>query len=114
MYDRNRRSTDQSEAQALRFQRDTVDIYSNSWGPGDMGWRVQGPGPLLKEVLRSGTQWVSFINHLRFLNTSPYPFVNHNFILSENYVARSVGRAPVCCAGGHGFKPRPDQHSRFK
>ncbi|XP_067034731.1 furin-like protease kpc-1 isoform X2 [Acropora muricata] len=57
MYDRNRRSTDQSEAQALRFQRDTIDIYSNSWGPGDMGWRVQGPGPLLKEVLRSGTQW---------------------------------------------------------
>ena len=23
----------------------------------------------------------------------------------------SVGRAPVCWAGGHGFEPRPDQHS---
>ena len=23
----------------------------------------------------------------------------------------SVGKAPVCRAGGRGFKPRPDQHS---
>ena len=23
----------------------------------------------------------------------------------------SFGRAPVCWAGGHGFEPRPDQHS---
>ncbi|CAH3171117.1 unnamed protein product [Porites lobata] len=56
IYTRNRRSTDRSEAQALSFQRDIVDIYSNSWGPGDMGWQVKGPGPSLKEVLEKGVQ----------------------------------------------------------
>ena len=26
-------------------------------------------------------------------------------------LVRSVGRAPVCWVGDHGFEPRPDQHS---
>lgn len=38
-----------------------IDIYSNSWGPGDMGWQVEGPGPLLTEVLRQGTRMVCVI-----------------------------------------------------
>ena len=28
-----------------------------------------------------------------------------------SFLVSSVGRAPVCWAGGRGFKPRPDQHS---
>ncbi|CAH3029089.1 unnamed protein product, partial [Porites evermanni] len=63
IYTNNRRSTDQSEALGLSFQRDIVDIYSNGWGPGDMGWQVKGPGPLLKEVLEKGAQLVSFMDH---------------------------------------------------
>ena len=31
-----------------------MDIYSNSWGPGDPGWRVQGPGRLASEALKRG------------------------------------------------------------
>ena len=33
------------------------------------------------------------------------------FYLLRILVVSSVGRAPVCWAGGHGFEPRPDQHS---
>lgn len=54
----SRRSTDQSEAKALSFKRDMIDIYSNSWGPGDMGWQVAGPGLQLKETLKEGTRLV--------------------------------------------------------
>ena len=32
-------------------------------------------------------------------------------IQSNRYLVSSVGRAPVCRAGGCGFKPRPDQYS---
>ena len=31
--------------------------------------------------------------------------------ISQKEVTTFVGRAPVCRAGGRGFKPRPDQHS---
>jgi len=40
----------------LSYKRDLIDIYSNSWGPGDRGFEVKGPGPLLKEVLENGTR----------------------------------------------------------
>lgn len=52
----NRRSTDQSESMGLSYKSDMVDIYSSSWGPGDMGWQVAGPGPRLKEALEKGTR----------------------------------------------------------
>ena len=35
-----------------------IDVYSNSWGPGDMGFEVEGPGPKLKKVLENGTRVV--------------------------------------------------------
>ena len=54
----NRRSTDQSESKGLSYKSDMVDIYSSSWGPGDMGWQVAGPGPRLKEALEKGTRLV--------------------------------------------------------
>ncbi|KAJ7361880.1 Proprotein convertase subtilisin kexin type [Desmophyllum pertusum] len=56
LYDDNIRSTDQSEARALSYKKELVDIYSNSWGPGDMGWQVEGPGPRLTEALKNGTR----------------------------------------------------------
>lgn len=56
LYSEDIRSTDKTEALALSFKRDMVDIYSNSWGPGDMGWQVTGPGPQLRQALVTGTR----------------------------------------------------------
>ena len=46
--------TDIVEAKALTFQRDYVDIYSNSWGPPDNGFLVQGPGYYSDKALKEG------------------------------------------------------------
>ncbi|PFX13061.1 Proprotein convertase subtilisin/kexin type 6 [Stylophora pistillata] len=56
LFNANDKPSDQSEASALMFRRNFIDIYSNSWGPGDMGWELEGPGPLLADVLEKGTQ----------------------------------------------------------
>jgi len=34
-----------------------------------------------------------------------------NLCAEKQTLVSSVGRAPGCCAGGRGFKSRPDQHS---
>lgn len=38
--------TDQRIANALSYQNQVNDIYTNSWGPFDDGARIEGPGPL--------------------------------------------------------------------
>ena len=35
---------DERQAKALMYNHHYIDIYSNSWGPGDMGFEVRGPG----------------------------------------------------------------------
>ena len=35
--------TDIAEARALSHEDDIIQIYSNSWGPSDLGFIVQGP-----------------------------------------------------------------------
>ena len=47
-----------------------IDVYSNSWGPGDMGFEVEGPGPKLKKVLENGTRLVGINKQL--LNEAEY------------------------------------------
>ena len=37
---------DSTEADALSFENDDIDIYSNSWGPADDGSTLEAPGPL--------------------------------------------------------------------
>jgi hypothetical protein len=32
------------KANGLKYKRDQIDIYSNSWGPLDNGYSVKGPG----------------------------------------------------------------------
>ena len=59
-------STDKSEALALVHKLDSIDIYSNSWGPGDMGWQVEGPGPLTSKALEHGIKEVSYTVVLSF------------------------------------------------
>ena len=47
---------DISEARALSFNRDYIDIYSASWGPDDNGKTVDGPGKLAGQALRDGVE----------------------------------------------------------
>ncbi len=49
------------EADALSWQNGVVHIYSNSWGPADDGYTVNGPGTLLERVLESSTREVSVV-----------------------------------------------------
>lgn len=59
MYNRNSKASDLREADALSFRSNFIDIYSNSWGLGDLGWLVKGPGPLLANALKKGILLVS-------------------------------------------------------
>ena len=64
IFGENTPSTEQLEAKALSFQRDMIDVYSNSWGPGDSGWEFTRLGPRLKETLEKGTRLVCLIRDL--------------------------------------------------
>jgi len=47
-------TTDAQEAAALSHASDSIDIYSNSWGPFDDAARLEGPGPLTLAALANG------------------------------------------------------------
>ena len=49
-------ATDMKEAKALMFNRDYIDIYSNSWGPDDRGFLVKGPGRATQGTLEEGAK----------------------------------------------------------
>ena len=42
---------DQTESEALSYENDDIDIYTNSWGPSDNGQTLDGPGPLTTAAL---------------------------------------------------------------
>ncbi|KAL9963153.1 hypothetical protein ACROYT_G032328 [Oculina patagonica] len=42
LFDDDIKSTDATESKALIHEIDSIDIYSNSWGPGDMAWQGRG------------------------------------------------------------------------
>ncbi|XP_056022514.1 furin-like protease kpc-1 [Ostrea edulis] len=48
--------SDAVEAASLSFNRTHIDIYSSSWGPGDDGRVVDGPGPLAKKAFITGIE----------------------------------------------------------
>ena len=52
-------TTDVQEAKALNYKFNDIDIYSNSWGPLDNGFAVEGPQYLTKIALKNGAQKVS-------------------------------------------------------
>ena len=58
LYDGNSKLNDEVDAKALSYKKQVIDIYSNSWGPGDIGWQVEAPGPRLKQALKNGAQMV--------------------------------------------------------
>lgn len=51
-------ATDALEAKALSYERDYIDIYSNSWGPDDKGFEVVGPDRLTQLALKDGAEKV--------------------------------------------------------
>lgn len=57
------------EATALGYRSDYVNVYSNSWGPPDDGYYVEGPSPLVQSVLQSNVQQVGG-HYLEYLTAS--------------------------------------------
>ena len=51
-------STDIQEAVALNYKYNNIDIYSNSWGPYDKGFTVEGPRILTRMALENGVNKV--------------------------------------------------------
>ena len=49
-------TTDIREANALSHERQSIDIYSNSWGPSDNGMTLKGPEPLMLAAMEAGAQ----------------------------------------------------------
>ena len=47
------------EASPLGYKNDLIQVYSNSWGPSDSGFLVDGPGPLLKQTFETAVRTVS-------------------------------------------------------
>lgn len=47
---------DETEASALTYRQDVIDIYSNSWGPDDTGYMLDGPRVLGTAALAQGTR----------------------------------------------------------
>ncbi|HIG38867.1 MAG TPA: furin, partial [Candidatus Poseidoniales archaeon] len=44
---------DATEANALSYESDDIDIYTNSWGPADDGQTLEAPGPLTLAAFES-------------------------------------------------------------
>lgn len=57
---------DEREAKALMYNNHYVDVYSNSWGPGDRGFEVRGPGYETQRALRVGATKVTYCWYFHF------------------------------------------------
>lgn len=51
-------------ARALSFNRDYIDIYSNSWGSTDNGSALAGPEPVEQRAFLDGVKLVSMLDTL--------------------------------------------------
>ena len=52
-------ATDSREADALGYKNDYILIYSNSWGPSDFGFIVDGPESYVKTTFSNAVTYVS-------------------------------------------------------
>ena len=62
LFDDQVRSTDVGRASALSHELDKIDIYSNSWGPGDNAVEVEGPETLTERAIELGIKQVIHID----------------------------------------------------
>ena len=58
IFDHDIWSTDATESAGLVHKIEMVDVYSNSWGPGDMGWEIKGPDVLASRAIKLGIEKV--------------------------------------------------------
>ena len=67
----NGEQTDIAEARGLSYMSDVIDIYSNSWGPLDLGFTVDPPGPLAEMVFETEAKKASITHqyHTPFIAT---------------------------------------------
>ena len=67
----NGEQTDIAEARGLSYMSDVIDIYSNSWGPPDLGFTVDPPGPLAEMVFETEAEKASITHqfHTPFITT---------------------------------------------
>ena len=49
------------EVNAFHHFNDEIQVYSNSWGPEDNGYTVQGPQALAQAALQVGVESVSIL-----------------------------------------------------
>ena len=54
-------SEDVTESSALSYRSSHIDVYSNSWGPSDTGFIVDGPGYYLASAFEQGVRQVGTI-----------------------------------------------------
>lgn len=79
-------TTDAVEASALGYKMHHIQVYSNSWGPFDNGFLVEGPGPLLKAVLENGVKKVQLlISKLMKANLSNFSEVNATTTFADSF-----------------------------
>ena len=70
-----KKASDADEARALKHALERIDIYSNSWGPGDKGLEVAGPGPYTQRALKLG---IDKVKHFFFFFYDAF-FYGHTF-----------------------------------
>lgn len=51
-------SEDLTESDALSYKSNRIDVYSNSWGPSDFGFVVEGPGHYVASTFEDGVRQV--------------------------------------------------------
>ena len=56
-------ATDSQEADALGHENDYIMIYSNSWGPSDFGFYVDGPGSYTTTTFKNAVTSVRFLSY---------------------------------------------------
>ena len=55
------RASDITKSHGLGHMNNYIKVYSNSWGPSDIGFKVDGPGRLTKQTLFNGATRVLVI-----------------------------------------------------
>ena len=54
--------SDVVDASVIGHKNNAIYVYSNSWGPGDLGFIVSGPGDLAKRALETAVTQVKVDN----------------------------------------------------
>ncbi len=57
-------NTDDREARSLHYRRNYIQVYSNSWGPSDLGFIAEKPGVLLENTFEYGVKKVMLIIYI--------------------------------------------------